>query len=330
MAARYGLVNAAFAPRHLTQEQTGRIWDSLDPEEQDRRALACLQDHGRDPRFPAWEKRKKGKRENPGETPIVRACNLIPGLMSVPEYTREKYTRWAEITGVTRENFSGTVYSLQVEPHETYVSDGLITHNCIYSWRGATPEAFITPALPSEQILVLSQSYRVPVQVHRKAIQWIEQIEQRIPAEYYPRDHEGELRNETATWQYPDKAISSAEQYLAQGKSVMFLTTCAYMLKNIIQELRNRHVPFHNPFRRNNGAWNPLAKRGNAITTGERILAFLALSERGMWTVQDIRRWSDALSLRGHLARGARQEIKGLVNSEDRRREHPHDGPALQ
>ena len=188
---------------------------------------------------------------------------------------------------------------------------------CIYSWRGATPEAFITPALPSEQMLVLSQSYRVPISIHREAIGWIDRIPDRIPAEYYPRDHQGEVKNETATWQYPDKAINSAEEYLAQGKSVMFLTTCAYMLKSIIQELRNRHVPFHNPFRRNNGAWNPLAKRGNAITTGERILAFLALSERGMWTVQDIRRCPDALSLREHLARGARQEIKGLVNSED-------------
>ena len=322
LAARYGLVTATFEPGHLTGEQTDRRWDSLDAEEQELGALACLRDHGRDPRFPAWEKRKTGKRGNPGQTGMarvqqVRACNLIPNLMSVPEYTGEKQTRWAGITRVTREDFSGTVHSLRVEPHETYVSDGLITHNCIYSWRGASPEAFITPALPEEQILVLSQSYRVPVSVHRKAISWINQIEHRLPAEYYPRDHQGEVRGDSATWQNPERAIRDAEQHIAEGKSVMFLTTCAYMLKNIIQELRNRNIPFHNPYRRHNGAWNPLAKRGNAITTGERILAFLALSEQGMWTVQDIRRWSDALSLREHLARGARKEIKGLVNSQD-------------
>ena len=188
---------------------------------------------------------------------------------------------------------------------------------CIYSWRGASPEAFITPVLPSEQTLVLSQSYRVPVRIHQKAIEWIEKIETRMTAEYYPRDHEGEIQLETASWMNPYNTIRTAEQHLAQGKSVMFLTSCAYMLKTIIQELRDRHIPFHNPFRRNNGAWNPLAKRGNTITTGERILAFLALSERGMWTAQDIRRWSDALSLKEHLTRGARARIKELANSED-------------
>ncbi len=188
---------------------------------------------------------------------------------------------------------------------------------CIYSWRGATPEAFITPELPPAQNMVLSQSYRVPLDIHNRAISWISKIDGRDPIPYYPRDHPGKVRETPSTWEEPKDAVSIAQEHTDEGKSVMFLTTCAYMLQNVINELRQRSIPYHNPFRRNNGAWNPLAKRGNAITTGERILAFLALSQNGLWTAQDIRRWSDALTLRKHLSPGGRKEIKSLVNTQD-------------
>ena len=188
---------------------------------------------------------------------------------------------------------------------------------CIYDWRGASPNAFITPPVPESQRRILSQSYRVPVKVHRVAVEWISQVQGRQPTEYFPREHEGEVTHSEATWEEPAMALDKVEKYISQGKTVMILTTCAYMLEPIIEGLRKRALPFHNPYRRNNGAWNPLAFRRNATSSADRILAFLAMSRRGMWTATQVRQWSDALDLRGHLSRGGRKEIKALMNDDD-------------
>ena len=188
---------------------------------------------------------------------------------------------------------------------------------CIYAWRGASPNAFITPPVRDSQMRVLSQSYRVPVQVHQKAVLWINQVQSRIPAEYHPRDYEGEVKYSPATWNEPGHALNEVEKYISNGKTVMILTTCTYMLETITEQLRKRSIPFHNPYRRNNGAWNPLAFRRNSTSTADRILAYLAMSRHGMWNASQVRQWSDALDIRGHLIRGGRQEIKTLANSDD-------------
>ena len=56
--------------------------------------------------------------------------------MAISNHSRKKFEK---ITG-TKERISGQleVYSLQVEGG-TYVADGIVTHNCIYAWRGSVP-----------------------------------------------------------------------------------------------------------------------------------------------------------------------------------------------
>ena len=318
VAAKYGLPTATFAGKsnHLSQEQLARIWDGLDQEEQATRALQCLNHHGRDPRFPMWEQGNVKKR---GLTRVqeIRACNLLPNIMAVPEYANSKLTRWTTIQTITQEDLDGTVYSLEVDPHETYIADGLVTHNCLYRWRGSDPRAFSTPRIHPDQRRILAQSYRVPRKVHQRAVQWIEQVTGRDPVEYYPRDEEGEVRHLAATYKYPEPALADAEQYLAQGKRVMFLTTCAYMLTPLVQALRKQGIPFHNPHRRSNGAWNPLQKRKNSINAADRLLSWLSLSESGGWTADAARQWSSGLQAEEVLQRGGRTRVKHLADNDE-------------
>ena len=118
---------------------------------------------------------------------------------------------------------------------------------CIYRWRGSDPSAFSTPQIPAENKRVLAQSYRVPNEVHAKAVGWISQVRDREPVEYYPRDAEGEIRTVTATYTFPEPALEDAERYLAQGKQVMFLASCSYMITPLLQVLRRQGIPFHKP-----------------------------------------------------------------------------------
>ncbi len=187
----------------------------------------------------------------------------------------------------------------------------------IFSWRGADPGAFTASAIPEENRQVLAQSYRVPVAVHAQAVRWISQIEGREQVEYRPREHEGEVKSITASWKNPAPAVADADRYLAEGKSVMFLATCSYMLQNLIGTLRETGTPFHNPYRRRNGAWNPLQKRRGQTSTADRVLAFLGIQEKGMWSAEDIIHWTDMTKVKGVLQTKGREAVRNLTNGND-------------
>ena len=161
----------------------------------------------------------------------------------------------------------------------------------IFTWRGADPHAFIDQAVRVKEHRVLEQSYRVPRQVHAKALHWINQIQDREKVNYYPRDEEGEVRTIRANWRQPEEIIEDAQRYMGQGKSIMFLTTCSFMLGELIARMRLLGIPYHNPYRTTNGAWNPLAKRKNESSAADRILHFRSLFDTGYWTGHKLENW---------------------------------------
>lgn len=62
----------------------------------------------------------------------------------------------------------------------------------IYTWAGASPEAFLN--LKADAVEVLGQSYRVPIKVQRIAGSIIDQVKNRKEKEWNPRSAEGEVR----------------------------------------------------------------------------------------------------------------------------------------
>jgi superfamily I DNA/RNA helicase len=192
----------------------------------------------------------------------------------------------------------------------------------LYGWCGCTVDAFLKPPVPDSQKRVLQQSFRVPRAVHALAQRWIETVTQREPKEYLPRDCDGEVRAQhEGSWRNPEPILADAEKYLAQGKSVMFLAACSYMLDPLKAALRAAGVPFHNPYRKTRGDWNPLA-RGEKSMAG-RLLAFLRPREEvwgvdtGEWSGENLRRWVEIVKSDGLLAHGAKTRIATL-SPEDR------------
>lgn len=178
----------------------------------------------------------------------------------------------------------------------------------IYGFKGASPEAFLSPAVPDEMKRTLTQSYRVPAAVHAAASAWIERISAREPKAYKPRDAEGAVEvMEWATARNPLPAILDAEPHLDDddpepGTRVMFLASCGYMLDAVVSELRRRGIPFHNPYQKRNGAWNPLGyRRKGATSTSERLVGFSRISEAVWgsgarnWTPGEMLAWVEPL-----------------------------------
>ncbi len=184
----------------------------------------------------------------------------------------------------------------------------------LYQWRGSDPEVFTQPPVPDEQMRVLSQSYRIPEAVHSAAVKWIEKTPGRMPVEYYPRDTEGEVRHVMAPWPHAEPLLRDMQGYLDDGKSVMVLASCGYMLRPLLARLRRDGIPYHNPYRRTKGAWNPLQSSRRRITPKDLVLAFLRMSEQGLWTAEDMKKWIAATRISGVL-QGSRGTLDDLTDS---------------
>lgn len=189
----------------------------------------------------------------------------------------------------------------------------------LYTWRGADPDSVFGHDLGD--VLVREQGYRVPELVRAWAQEWIEQMPDRLPVTYLPRMADGQVvegkltHEEGMTWKNPQLVIADAQRHLDEGRTVMILTSCGYMLEPIITELRAHGIPFGNRWRTTNGRWNPLAGTS-------RLLSFLRPSKKAwedearMWTWRELHRWSSVLVAKGLMNRGIKTFVESKVTKD--------------
>ncbi len=184
----------------------------------------------------------------------------------------------------------------------------------LYGFLGASPEPFLTP-LPPNRVHTLSQTHRLPRSVFERAQRWIVRLqERRWPKDYSPRDEDGFVRESGHVLRRPERVVAEAEGHTGEGQTVMILASCRWMLGRVLKELRNRAVPFHNPYRRERQEWNPLQR------AGRRILAFLrcgrALSrEDRILPGGDWWQWGEMLKAEDALHRGAKLAMKATAST---------------
>jgi len=170
----------------------------------------------------------------------------------------------------------------------------------LYGFVGASPDALMTPEIPPERCSVLGRSWRVPSAVHALAVPWIERCSRRAPKVYEPRDGDpGSVERIQTTYKDPKRLLDLVEAAERDGKTIMVLASCSYMLKPLIKIMRDEGVPFGNALRPSRGDWNPLGSR-RGTTVPQRILAHLRPERRmdggsAMWTAAQIRAWVDHL-----------------------------------
>jgi DNA helicase-2/ATP-dependent DNA helicase PcrA len=190
----------------------------------------------------------------------------------------------------------------------------------IYSFTGASPDAILDPEIAEHHKIILKQSYRVPQAIHKLANRLIHGVTRRQDKIYLPRPSEGSVHRLTnGTYKSPEYSIlSTAMKHMEQGKTVMFIATCSYMLKPLLRVLRKNAIPFHNPYRKLNGFWNPL-RIGSSLSAANRILSFLIGHPdygegRRPWTHRDLALWTDWLYKNGTLSDGWESQLKSFAS----------------
>lgn len=152
VAATYGIPTATFEPvnnnKNLDEEAIRRIFNEVDSRPGAER---CLSTNDMSPAFPFWPfppQQVDGKSDS--EVAYRRstyfpvyACNIIPGMMSVP--LPDDRNQWETVRMVQyHRDYNGLVYSMDVEKDHSYAANGIVVLNCIYTWRGAHPEKLLT------------------------------------------------------------------------------------------------------------------------------------------------------------------------------------------
>jgi DNA helicase-2/ATP-dependent DNA helicase PcrA len=193
---------------------------------------------------------------------------------------------------------------------------GMDDDQAINRWRGGDPEPLLTLHGDGVSDEVLDRSYRVPEAVRAVAETWVRRLSHRREKLYYSRlDDAGRVvpgvAHHVPESLHSTKLIDKVLTETDAGRTVMIIASCNYMLERLIENLRERGVPFHNPYRPGEQRWNPLGAptREGAMSTSERIRRFLALTERD-WTGADMQAWIELVKLTdAGMVRGAKTAI---------------------
>lgn len=195
-------------------------------------------------------------------------------------------------------------------------------YQALYSWRGAHPEIFMDPDIPEAHKKVLNESFRIPSTILAKSMKWIETLSNYKTLIYKARDYEGEVKKCIGGWAAPRNVVATAERFLSDGKSVMIISSCGYLLGPTLRELRRRGVPFSNPWRIKQGNWNPLRKH-RGMSAPERVLSFLSMDHKTsgdnyhLWTARELYSWVNVMSTSEILQRGKKQWLAGLAKLQE-------------
>jgi superfamily I DNA/RNA helicase len=332
VAAKYGLPMICFEENNAsTPGLIESVYSQLDLGRLRDRSMQCLLDHGRDPEVPYNTKKHVALGRASRQRTVVAAANLIPSLMSIPEKIKINRcdVQWSDFSIASREVYGVTVYSLEVENDHNYVANGVVTHNCIFNFRGADSGGLSREPIPDDHERVLEQSYRVPRAVHAEAMRVIERIETRKQVVYRPRDEDGRVDQALYSMRNnPYEAVYEIERLLQEPDEdprrpkAMCIFACAYQANPLMAALKSAGIPFWNPYAKERNGFNPLHP-GSGISTLDRIIAFLKNSEEcygenaNVWTWEQFGNWAEMCSADGWLRHGAKTEIK------KRSAEHP-------
>lgn len=185
---------------------------------------------------------------------------------------------------------------------------------CIYSYKGASPEAFLMPEIPEEDNIILPKSYRLPERIKRAAEEYIKGVMLRKQKEFESKGPGGEIELDAPSWAEPFKVVSWIERELKNHSSVMLLASCNFMLGPVLKALRSHGIAFHNPYRPENGYWNAgtSAKRRMAAYLTEDVELYGMLTKPHTWG--SIWEWIEVLDAKKiGLKRGAKKYIESMA-----------------
>lgn len=155
------------------------------------KANICLKAYSRDINYPFFTDKDKNNHFSKLHLFECRVGNVIPGIFDivVPEekFTSNNYVELRnsyELVESVVDEPDQYVYGLNIDNTHNYVSDGILTHNCIYAFRGADSSIIkMLSELDSWTHIYLPRNYRSTKQICRFANKVVRQSGSKLKIE---------------------------------------------------------------------------------------------------------------------------------------------------
>ena len=178
----------------------------------------------------------------------------------------------------------------------------------LYSFIGVTPETMRFNGLGNDRRTELVVSHRLPRMVRNFAHSLISRAARAVKTRYESRDEDGYYGRRSFTYENVEEIVETADGF--EGDT-MILASAGYMLDGLIDFMREKGIPFHNPYRPSNGRWNPIRLSGDdgkSVPAWSRISAFLS-EPHSPEPIDKVRKWIEPLAQTGLLKRGAKKRL---------------------
>lgn len=191
---------------------------------------------------------KKNTLRDGNSLPLLPATSLLPGMALFNEEGG-----FDIITDVQRKKTTlKRVYDLDIERTHNFIANGIVTHNCIYSWRGASIEHIMNfeRDFPDAQILLLAENYRSTKTIIAAANDAISKNVNRRDKELYTKNEDGEKIGLAGFADENDEAAFIAEtarQEIGKGLSpddIAVLYRANFQSRVLEEAFLKRNVPY--------------------------------------------------------------------------------------
>jgi DNA helicase-2/ATP-dependent DNA helicase PcrA len=185
---------------------------------------------------------------------MTPASHVRPGMeVFVAEHGR---IREDIVEAVEMRCYTGEVFDLDVERCHNYVANGIVTHNSIYEWRGASPDGIPRFIRRGEaktgtcKVVKLGVNYRSTPQIVAVADTLIRHCAERIPVEFSTVNKPGEAVKCAALEKPEDEAeavASSNQNELRSGtvaREIAVFYRANDMSRLMEQSLAKRQIPY--------------------------------------------------------------------------------------
>ncbi len=188
---------------------------------------------------------KENKKENNSLSQIP-ASSIMPGMALFAERGYDVVLKISRIK-TTGEK----VFDLDIEKTHNFIANNIVTHNCIYTWRGASIKNMLhfEKDFPSAKIVMLEQNYRSTKNIIEAANSVIEKNVYRVPKILFTENVAGEEINICEAYDEQNEAgfvASKIDELLRENKpeDIAILYRANFQSRVLEEALLDKQIPY--------------------------------------------------------------------------------------
>jgi len=188
---------------------------------------------------------KINKKES-NSLPQLPASSIMPGMALFTENGYDIVLKKLQIKNVKEK-----VFDLDIEKTHNFIANNIVTHNCIYSWRGASIKNMLhfEKDFPNSKIIMLEQNYRSTKNIIEAANNIIEKNVYRVPKLLFTENVAGEEINVCEAYDEQSEAnfvASKIDELLKENDTseIAILYRANFQSRVLEEALLDKQIPY--------------------------------------------------------------------------------------